>query len=212
MEKEDVGTQRAFTLLELLVTVGVAATLLVVIGHVLRRDVARRQLAGALAVMENLLSLAATTARLDRICVRVLWDLGDEASGRRPQVFLLSSPQEETLAEGTLLRSRCLPEHTCLLTRIGTTDLPAGEVVELAEDWLTGVTTTLSFGPVPVRAWCFDPSGELREADGASPDHRAMGVGLGKNLSPVGCVWVNTNGHIRSYEGIDAVQDVLAAQ
>ncbi|MDR0728020.1 MAG: hypothetical protein LBF21_00170 [Puniceicoccales bacterium] len=201
----------AFTLVELLTTIGLLFALLMVIGHVIRRDLSHRRLSLALGVLENFLSLATTTARLDRVYVRILWDRGDALSGRESRIFLLSSPDLGPSAEWTLSRSEPLPEHCRLLTQFENRSFPAGGVVSVSEAWLSGTSSLLGEGGVSVWEWFFNPAGELREADGSSPPHRAMGVCSGPDAFPLGCVAVNANGHVQIHEGVENVRNFLTA-
>ncbi|MDR2377669.1 MAG: hypothetical protein LBD54_02875 [Puniceicoccales bacterium] len=192
-------------------TIGLLFSLLMVIGHVIRRDLSHRRLSLALEVVENLLALATTTARLDRVYVRILWDKGDASAGRDSRIFLLSSPDFSPSAEWTLSRSEALPEPCRLLSQFENHHLPAGSAINIATAWLNGMSTVLGEGDVPVWEWFFNPAGELRDSDGSSPPLRAMGVGYGSQASPLGCVAVNANGHVQIHEGVENVRNFLTA-
>ncbi|MDR2419845.1 MAG: prepilin-type N-terminal cleavage/methylation domain-containing protein [Puniceicoccales bacterium] len=202
--------RKAFTLLELLMTVGVLAILLLFAGHTVRKNMTHQQLTLALRILENFLSLAITTARLEHVYVRILWDVADPSSGREPQLFLLSSTKIGPSAEWKLCRTEYLPEHCRFFTQVGSDKFQAGDIVNVSEDWITGVSTTFASGTIPLREWLFDSSGELMDAEGGVPPYRSIGIGYGKIQSPLGCVLVNANGHIQLYEGIETVQDVLS--
>jgi type II secretory pathway pseudopilin PulG len=213
-------SQKAFTLLELLMTIGVLVALLISIGSVLRRDISHKQLSMALMKVKNLLSLAVTIARLDHLYVRILWDDAGASSDRAHRVFLLTSTQIGPDAEWTLVRSEDLPEHCWWMHRFEAREYCSGEVVNVSESWLCGTSATLDAGNIPVRECFWEPSGMLRDATGNIPSYRSIGVGYGKSLShvmknvhksPVGCIFINANGNIRVYEGIDAIQEMLAA-
>lgn len=191
-------------------TIGLLFCLLMVVGHVIRQDLSHRRLSLALEVVEDFLSLATTTARLDHVYVRILWNVGDSSSGHESRIFLLTSPAISPSAEWTLSRSEPLPEHCRLLTQIENHNFPAGASVNVSEAWLNGTSTLLCEGSVSVRECFFNPDGELREADGSSPLCRAIGLGYGPKASPLGSVSINANGHVQIHEGIENVQNFLA--
>jgi hypothetical protein len=191
-------------------TVGVLAILLLLAGNNARKNAAYRQLSMSLKILERFLALAVTTARLEHVYVRILWDVADPASGREQQFFLLSSTKIGPLAEWKLCRSERLPEHCRLLTQIGSDEFQAGDIVNVSEDWITGTSATLASGAISLREWLFSPSGELINTDGEPLPYCSIGIGYGKKQFPLGCVLVNANGSIQIYEGIETVQDVIS--
>jgi prepilin-type N-terminal cleavage/methylation domain-containing protein len=203
-------SRRAFTLLELVMTVGVLAILLLLAGNNARKNAAYRQLSMSLKILERFLALAVTTARLDHVYVRILWDVADPASGREQQFFLLTSTKIGSSAEWNLYRSERLPEHCRLLTQVDSGEFQSGDIVNVSEDWITGASTTFASGTIPLREWLLSPSGELMDTAGGPLPYRSIGIGYGKEQFPLGCVLVNANGNIQTYEGIEAVQDVIS--
>jgi Tfp pilus assembly protein FimT len=204
------ASRRAFTLLELVMTVGVLAILCILAGHTVRKNMAYRQLAMALRVLEDFLSLATMTARLEHVYVRILWDVADPSSGREPQFFLLSSTRVDPSAEWKLRRAERLPEHCQFLTQVGADEFQVGDVVHVSEDWIAGTSTTFASGTIPLREWLFSPFGELMDTKGEVPPYRSIGISYGKIEPPLGCILINTNGNIQLYNGIETVQDVLS--
>ncbi|MDR0445031.1 MAG: hypothetical protein LBG98_01960 [Puniceicoccales bacterium] len=211
--------RKAFTLLELLMTIGVLVTLLISIGSILRRDISHKQLSMALMKVKNFLSLAVTIARLDHLYVRILWDDAEASSTHVHRIFLLTSTRIDPSAEWILMRSEDLPEHCWWMTHCDEKEYFSGEIVNVSETWLYGTSVALDTGNIPVREWVLEPSEMLRDMAGNRPSYRSMGIGYGKSLShveenihrsPVGCILVNANGNIRTYEGIDAIQEMLA--
>ena len=202
-------SRRAFTLLELVVTVGVIAILLLLAGHNVRRNAAYRQLSMSLKILERFLALAVTTAHLDHVYVRILWDVADPASGREQQFFLLTSIKIGSSAEWKLCRSEHLSEHCRLLTQIDSGEFQAGDIVNVSEDWITGASTTFASGTIPLREWLLSPSGELINTDGEPLSYCSIGIGYGEKQFPLGCVLVNVNGNIQTYDRIETVQDVI---
>jgi hypothetical protein len=188
----------------------VLTTLLLFVGNAIRRDTAHQQFSMALRRVENFLSLAMATARLEHVYVRILWDVADPSSGREQQFFLLSSAEIGPSAEWKLCRSEHLPEHCRLLLQIDSQEFQAGDIIGVSEEWIMGTSVTLDSGAISLREWSFRPSGELIDAEGKVPAYRSIGVGYGKNQSPLGCILVNANGHIQTYEGIKTIQTILS--